>query len=381
MVNAIASPPPLWPPARFAVSLLLAFYGLSLPCLLPFACVVAFGSETVKGVLLGLAMLLGLAQPPMAIVARWKRWRARVGYLPTGAALAIVAVLAATQPSGRAPEGARLRSSGLTPGARAGGWIANLVPEVDQVKIGLAVVPWIDPLLDRSRAERVSALALPLYREMRRHAEVEALGSALGEAYAGILGGSIGAGHYYEYVPEASPGRPQRVLLFLHGGGGNFRAYVWAWKPFADREGVRILCPTYGLGNWHEGEAQRWIEGMLARAGGDCGAVLAALSNGGSGACLAAARNPGAWRGLVLISPVIRPEAVAELGAAWAGRPVLIFHGRRDERVPFAQVAEAAEQWRARGLRVSLREFAEEDHFLLFARLAEVQEEIGRWWP
>ena len=91
--------------------------------------------------------------------------------------------------------------------------------------------------------------------------------------------------------------------------------------------------------------------------------------------------HPGRYRSLIYVSPTMRLD---ELGspafeAGWKGRPVLVFQGDRDVNVPKATVDPAVDRLRGLGVDVDYRVFPDEDHFLFFARRAELFDAIGVW--
>ncbi len=208
----------------------------------------------------------------------------------------------------------------------------------------------------------------------------------MGLAYADVLGGSPNAGHYYLYIPRRRPEGPLPALIFLHGSGGNFKAYTYLLSTVAEERGVVVIAPSYGFGNWRQHGGVASIE----RALGDASTVvaidrsrvaLAGLSNGGLGLSLAAAQYSNRYRGLIFLSPVVATEVTdrPEFSAAWRGRPILVITGETDDRIPLAYVRRRAEIWAAGGVNVTLITYPGENHFLIFDRRAEVIDDISTW--
>jgi len=54
-------------------------------------------------------------------------------------------------------------------------------------------------------------------------------------------------GHYWFYRPNSDK-RP--LLIFLHGSGGNFKAYQHWFTPFAKKNKIAMAFPTWGFGTW-----------------------------------------------------------------------------------------------------------------------------------
>jgi hypothetical protein len=112
------------------------------------------------------------------------------------------------------------------------------------------IMPYLDPILTRDQARRVSVFTLDLYRDMERDPDFHRLGSAMGWAYAELLGQPFDVGHYYLYVPRNRGSGPSPAIVFLHGSAGNFKAYTWLWSRLAEEQGMVVIAPSYGFGNW-----------------------------------------------------------------------------------------------------------------------------------
>ena len=63
--------------------------------------------------------------------------------------------------------------------------------------------------------------------------------------------------------------------------------------------------------------------------------------------------------------------------SSWKGRRVLVFQGVDDHNVLERDVAPAVELMRRGGVSVTYETFTDEDHFLFFARRAEIFQRIG----
>jgi pimeloyl-ACP methyl ester carboxylesterase len=261
----------------------------------------------------------------------------------------------------------------------------GLVPEIDQVKMGADLSPFADALMTRAKASRMKRLFLNADREMRHDPDFVSVGSAMGDVFSDMFGLPFDAGHLYAYSPEHRLGEKLPVILFLHGAGGNFKAFVWNWKRLADSRGVAIVAPSFGCGSWHHSGGMGAIDAAYeycarhpeldARR-----VVLAGLSNGGIGVSRAMCMHPERYRGLVYISPVLEPEVVGSpvFVQACAGKPVLVLHGDEDERIPRRYVEEPL---RSLGGKVSVtaKYYPGEDHFLILSKRDDVLEEVAKW--
>lgn len=263
--------------------------------------------------------------------------------------------------------------------------LTNLIPEIEQVNLGFYLMPYLDPILTREQAARVSTYTLDLYREMEADENFRELGSAMGLAYAQLLGLPFDAGHYYLYVPQQVREGPLPALIFLHGSAGNFKAYTWLWSKLAQEEGFVIIAPSYGFGSWDEAGTDAVLNAL-----DDARQVvaidperiyLAGLSNGGIGAGRLAIARPDLFRGLIFLSPVM-PTGLVDgetFQRLWADRPVLVLSGAADRRIPLAYVEERVARMAAGGIDVTSIIYPDEDHFLVFSRPEEIVADVAAW--
>lgn len=315
----------------------------------------------------------------------WLRWGTVSAFLLGFVAWGIVIAWA---PDGRADPLARVQNR------YAGGtWdyrryaLGNLVPELDQFRLGFRLITRLDPLFDKAQAAQLAGWTTAIYDELEKDPEFHALGSAMPQAYENLRGGAAASGHSFLYVPERlNRAEPQPVLVFLHGSGGNFKAYTWLLAKVADRVGCVVVAPSFGMGNWRAAESSRVVEAALA----DAGRVVAVdrsrlhlmgLSNGGLGVSQVAADAGGRFASLIYLSPVFDEEALMSAGfaAQWRGRDVLVLSGTRDNRTPFAYVSDEVARMRARGAKVEVVEFKDSDHFLFFSHGDAVLGRLEAW--
>lgn len=264
--------------------------------------------------------------------------------------------------------------------------LANVVPEVEQVNLGLLAAPALDPILTGSQARRVSRTVFGIYEEMERDASFHALGSAMSWTYAEALGLPFDVGHYYLYVPREPAAGARGAIVFLHGSAGNLKAYTWVWSRLAEQLGYVLIAPSYGMGDWRRpgaaSAALRALDHASQVAEIDARRVfLAGLSNGGLGVCRLASDHPDRFRGLVLICPAMTLEIVGgkTFHEHWRDRPVLMLAGQADRRIPVGYVRRHAEAMKSGGVNVSQIVYPGEDHFLMFSKYQEVLRDVGAW--
>lgn len=377
------------PAIRFILALLMMFYIILAVPALALAGMLLMHAETSPGRLFAGGVLTGVPIPVMLWFASYLRRRR--GVLRVAAWLGFVALLLlgadyTLTPNGRPMPGSPARSifTGTASYHRAS--IANLVPEFDQLVLGARLVPALDRLMDPANATELQTQVRKVYGEMLRSPEFECLGSAMNLTYRDLLLGDRPTGHLYEYIPKSDSSAPLPVILFLHGSLGNFRGYLWVWKRIADEHGFAIVAPTFGTGNWDAPGGDVAIE----RARLYCSAhpkldpsriYLAGLSNGGRGVCLGAGQTPDAWRGLVLISPVVDTRLLLTdaFKRRWAGKPILVLHGTADNRIPVGYIDRAVETIKGLSPRIEYERFDRQTHFLFFTIRRQVQDRIGIW--
>jgi pimeloyl-ACP methyl ester carboxylesterase len=264
--------------------------------------------------------------------------------------------------------------------------LANIIPETEQMNLGLLLMPYLDAIFTVEQAQRVGPFTLELYQEMENDPHFHRLGSVLGWAYAEVVGLPFDVGHYYLYIPQNRSEGPLPAIVFLHGSLGNFKSYTWVWARFAEENGYVIIAPSFGFGNWlRPGGVE-----AVTRALDDAATVveldpnrvyLAGISNGGLGVSRLAMASPEQFRGLIFLSPVMATEIVdsAEFLDTWRGCPVLVITGEVDRRIPFKYVTTRVSNLQAGGVEVTYITYPDEDHFLFFSQPASVLNDIVDW--
>lgn len=264
---------------------------------------------------------------------------------------------------------------------------ANLVPEIDQLKMGLDLLPAADPVMDRRQARTVRRIMLEIYRRMRRDRSFVEAGSALDLCYRELLTGKAEPGHFYEYRstgPDRDAAMP--VIIFLHGSMGNAKAYTWILKDVADRLGMAILAPTFGCGNWRGDRQSETVGRMLrhcrqSRYLDETQVFLAGLSNGGIGCSRACVVHREDIDGAILISPVLEPDLLisAEFAKIAQDLPILVIHGALDRRIPVNFIQDRIADLERTGCLLNSDIIDDADHFLLFTHRQHVAGVLVDW--
>jgi predicted esterase len=304
--------------------------------------------------------------------------------LPLAVLLYLVAMILA--PSGGTAD-ARVRNCFLRQQShfrRYSPW--NVIPEVDQLKVGLSLVPFGPPEIDSAEAKRMRSLVLPIYDEMDKDAGFHELGSAMGMAYRELCHLEFRTGHYYVFLPEIPSGRRSPCLLFLHGMGGNIKACLWVLAKLSAQTNCAIIAPTFGFGNWDKpGGAELVVDvahQALATLPLDPEKLfLMGYSNGAMGVTRAAVKEPRLFKGLIYLSPVTEDElfSTPEFLTRKSDRNILFLQGGRDKRIPRSLVEGTVASLRRLGFDVRLKVYGAEDHYLLFSQQEAVLDEIKRF--
>ncbi len=293
--------------------------------------------------------------------------------LPLGLLLYLVPMILA--PSGGTADG-RVRNcflGGQGTFSRYSPW--NVIPESDQLRVGLCLLPLGEPSVPWTEAARMQSLVLPTYDEMDWDADFHPLGSVMGIAYRDLFHLGRRTGHYYLVLPEATGGRRIPCLVFLHGLGGNVKACLWVLSKLSRQSNCAVIAPTFGFGNWDKaGGAELAVDVVheaLATLPLDPKRLyLMGYSNGAMGVTRAAIKEPGLFRGLIYLSPVTEDElfSTKEFLTHVRDRKILFLHGGREERIPRAFVEGTVASLKRLGCNVRLKVYDDEDHWLLFSQ-------------
>ncbi len=353
----------------------------------PLSVLLLWVCATSQGAVFALAAIaLGLAP----LLWSWqKRWSRRVAVMGLSLWLGMTCWLAWQRPDGHGRVGGRVSNCYV-----GGGWnyqrlaLGALLPEVDQFLLGFKVMAAVDPLLTTQQVRELARLTRTIYAELEANRDFHALGSAMPEAYRELRGQRSDHGHYFLYVPpRLDPAKPAGAMVFLHGSGGNFKAYTWLLSQVADELGMVLIAPSYGMGDWDAPRAPGAVIAALDDAALnvrlDLGDIhLMGLSNGGLGVTRTAASDHGSrFRTMVLLSAVCDLRALDSPGfaASWQGKPALLVTGEDDDRVPLPFVRQCADTLENAGLRVDLIPFPGANHFLFFSHRDQVLKTVSAW--
>jgi predicted esterase len=370
---------------KIGASLLRILVGVPIVSLLAGGLLLLVFGATPQGRTVGLsaAILGGVLYCSVGYWSRewFKRIRRRFYAAAIPAALLMYLVPMFLAPSGGKADGrvrnCFLRGQGVF--HRYSPW--NVVPEIDQLKVGT----WLLPLgeVDYAEASRIRSLLLPIYEEMDRDPEFHAAGSVMGMGYRELARMDFRTGHYYLFLPEASGGKPLPCLVFLHGIGGNMKACLGVLSKLSRQKKCAVIAPTFGFGNWGKSEGAQFVvdvvhEALTTHRLDPKKVYLMGYSNGAMGVTRAAIAEPGLFSGLIYLSPVTEDEffSTEEFLTPTRDRRILFLHGGRDKRIPRTFVATTVAFLSGRRCDVQLKVYEDEDHYLLFSQQEAVLGDI-----
>ena len=287
----------------------------------------------------------------------------RLGKVLLGMTLAGLALVLWQPPDGHTSETAKIHSRFAQSGWHYARFsIGSLVPEINQIHLGYAIASVVDPFFNQKQRRELSAMTDVIYAEIAADADFNSSGSALPAIYHELTLAEFRSGHYFHYIPaKLDRTRPAPALVFLHGSGGNFKAYIWLLSKIADDLGITVIAPTFGMGNWEKRGAYDAITRAIADAGKHSAIDpdhihLMGLSNGGKGLCLAESAAGPKFRSLIFLSAVFHLRTQPEdLATRLKPRRILVMSGGSDDRVPWDYVSKYAEELKAGGLEVTSR--------------------------
>lgn len=265
--------------------------------------------------------------------------------------------------------------------------LGNLLPEVDQLMLGFTLMPTIDSLFTRLQSSELKSWTAAIYRELDHDRDFMALGSAMPYAYDELLENGTQWGHSYLYIPASvDRSKPSPVLIFLHGSGGNFKAYLWLLVQVADKLNFVVLAPSFGSGNWRWPETGEVVDAALAAARRSVAIAhdnvhVMGLSNGGLAVSQLACNRGKKYRSLIFLSPVFDPEFLHSdsFASECKQNNVFVLTGGLDDRVPLVYVRNNALEISKVGAKVTLNVEDTAGHFLFFSHRERVLKTLEAW--
>lgn len=294
------------------------------------------------------------------ISAPWRRNRSFV-FILVGSTIAIVAITLRTL---FPPSGTHINLITL-PGPSGSRLLNRILDEQDVVLFGTQAAPYLGAI---STSERES---LDIKFAQTFH-EMKAQGATPLSPFLTTYLNQQHPGAFDVVIAEPESGRPPKSgIIFLHGFGGNFTLQCWLIARAGDQIDALTVCPSTRMsGDWWSSQGQSILEETLTyvQQRGVQRIYLVGLSNGAIGASRLAEQYKERLAGLILISG-------ADPGATMTALPILVVHGKYDERIPVSLM----EQYAAVGGQNVTYHLFEGDHFVLLKQADQVQSVMGDW--
>lgn len=198
-------------------------------------------------------------------------------------------------------------------------------------------------------------------------------------------GGEPGArGAFSLYVPEYySPDRAWPLVVALHGGSGNGRAFLWSWLRAARSHGAIVVAPTAAGQTWAL-TGPDFDTPNLAHILSEVGArwtldpgrlLLTGMSDGGAFSYVSGLEPASPFTHLAPVSAAFHPMlAQAADGGRLRGLPIQVVHGALDWMFPIEMAREAVGALESAGADVSYRELEDLAHTYPLEMSAEILE-------
>jgi pimeloyl-ACP methyl ester carboxylesterase len=364
------------------LSVLWAIIALPLPMLLLFV------ARTFDGRAIGMTgCLIGLFPPVFSFYRATKRksWLRAVFIIILGfvALTSVIIIKARSKNAPPKPNAVEVNAQGEVRSLKRYS-LGNLVPEADQLMMAYTLALFIDPLFTRSQAVPLKQSTAHLYDDMIYDPSFQMLNSALPGAAAEMMGFSQKNETVFLYIPPGMDrSKPHPLIVFLHGSGGNMKAYLWILARLADRLQIVIAAPNHGFGNWHQPDTEKRVASAIAAATkhaviSNDNIHLMGLSNGGLGVCQYTGRNQAhPLRTRILISPVFDTDAFYKTVSEKA--PMLVVTGARDDRITLSYVRQNIRTLKAAGVSPGLKTIPDANHFLFFSHHTQMIETLVLW--
>jgi phospholipase/carboxylesterase len=186
-------------------------------------------------------------------------------------------------------------------------------------------------------------------------------------------GGEPGSrGAYSMYVPEYySAERAWPLVMALHGGSGNGRAFLWSWVREARSQGAIVVAPTARGATWAlMGEdidtpnLVAILDQIKSRWNIDQSRILlTGMSDGGTFSYVSGLEPSSPFTHLAPVAAAFHPM-LAQMADAdrLRGLPIRAVHGKLDWMFPVEMAQHAHKSLAAAGADISLREIDDLSH-------------------
>ena len=179
-------------------------------------------------------------------------------------------------------------------------------------------------------------------------------------------------GGFSMYVPETyTPDRAWPLVMALHGGSGNGRAFLWSWLADARSSGTILIAPTAIGSTWalmgddaDTPNLSRILDLVQSRWHIDpAQLLLTGMSDGGTFCYVSGLRAESPFTHLAPVASTFHP-LMAQFADAdrLRGLPIHLVHGRLDWMFPVQTAREAQQALTIAGADVTYREIDDLSH-------------------
>ena len=174
------------------------------------------------------------------------------------------------------------------------------------------------------------------------------------------------------YVPETyDPATPHPVVVALHGGSGNGRAFLWSWVRAARTRGAIVIAPSSVGQTWamqgrdsdspHLAQILRFVQQRWTID--PTRILLTGMSDGGTFTYTSGLATGSPFTHLAPVAAAFHPMLVAMADTErMRGLPLHIIHGDRDWMFPRQMAEDAANHFIAAGANVTYKPIADLSH-------------------
>jgi phospholipase/carboxylesterase len=191
-------------------------------------------------------------------------------------------------------------------------------------------------------------------------------------------------GGFSLYVPEYAADHPWPLVMALHGGSGNGRAFLWSWLREARTHGAIVIAPTAKGQTWaltgpdvDTPNLMRVLEFVRSRWNVDpARLLLTGMSDGGTFCYVSALTSTSPFTHLAPVAAAFHPlfARMADPNRM-QDLPIHLVHGALDWMFPVEMARRAQRALSAVGARVTYREIDDLSH--TYPR--EVNAELLTW--
>jgi predicted esterase len=185
-------------------------------------------------------------------------------------------------------------------------------------------------------------------------------------------------GHYW-FLKAQQQKAP--LLIFLHGSGGNFKAYQHWFAAEASKKGIAMAFPSWGLGLWSPEKLNKRLEAIIKdiQLKNDIDPqriFICGLSQGSFTGLKALALGTIQPQGFIAVSGV--PEFSDSEIKIIQKTPLYIIHGTQDERAPIQIAKKLVNKLRKSRVEVLYSEYTA-NHTLIKVKNAKIVDNILNW--